>query len=161
MSTENPPLKTALYLDDCRTPLEPLPGYKMWNVVRNYDQFVDYIITNGIPDFISFDHDLADEHMMDYFEQVEKTGWQGPSYDSYKEKTGLCCAKWLVQHWIAEFNQKGYDTTPFPVCSVHSANPVGSDNILGFLNGFKKHMGWPQNCFPFIHKHIMETQVEN
>ena len=55
-----------LYLDDLR----PIPeGYIG---VRSYKEFVTYIIDSGLPDFISFDHDL---------------GLQESGYD---------CAKWLV-----------------------------------------------------------------
>ena len=37
---------------------------------------------NGIPDLISFDHDLADEHIDDYFKQKLETGWQQPAYET-------------------------------------------------------------------------------
>ena len=33
-----------------------------WEIVINYDEFVEWIKTNGIPEIVSFDHDLADEH---------------------------------------------------------------------------------------------------
>ena len=58
-------LKTCCYLDDTRTPTETIPGYKPWDVVRNYNEFTEYILKNGIPDLISFDHDLGEEHMND------------------------------------------------------------------------------------------------
>ena len=57
--------KVSLYLDDLRTPTETLPGYHPWNVVRNYDEFKEWILRNGVPDLISFDHDLGEEHMND------------------------------------------------------------------------------------------------
>lgn len=133
-------LKTALYLDDVRTPVETLSGYKPWVVVRNYDEFVTWISENGVPDFISFDHDLADEHMNDYYSQVGLYGFQHPTYESYKEKTGLDCAKWLA-YYIQETGEKLNK-----VC-VHSHNPVGASNIQSFINGFKRHMGWEQDCF--------------
>lgn len=79
-------MKKALYLDDVRTPTETLPGYKPWYVVRNYNEFVEWISKNGLPDFISFDHDLADEHMNDYFSQLAQHGYQHPKYAEYKEK---------------------------------------------------------------------------
>ena len=57
-----------LYLDDVRpTP----PDYER---VYDYNEFVGFITANGIPDFISFDHDL------------------GPG------KTGHDCAKFLVEY---------------------------------------------------------------
>ena len=42
-----------LYLDDLRVTPE---GFDR---VYNYADFVEYITQNGLPDFISFDHDLV------------------------------------------------------------------------------------------------------
>ena len=140
-------MKKALYLDDQRTPTTTIPGYEPWNVVRNYDEFVDWITKNGIPDLISFDHDLADEHITDYFNQVALDGCQIPLYDQYKEKTGLDCAKFLVE-WCQEKNLK------LCTCSVHSHNPVGASNIQSILNGFNRFMGWDETTYigkhPFV-----------
>ena len=59
-----------IYLDDLRTIPEGFIG------LRSYAEFVTYIETNGLPDFISFDHDL---------------GLQESGYD---------CAKWLVAYCL-------------------------------------------------------------
>lgn len=56
-----------LFLDDVRDPIHAF-GYtnfgpfvtKEWEIVRNYDEFVNYIKTNGLPYFIAFDHDLGE-----------------------------------------------------------------------------------------------------
>jgi hypothetical protein len=32
---------------------------KKWQIVRSYDEFVAWIERHGLPDFISFDHDLG------------------------------------------------------------------------------------------------------
>ena len=133
-------MKTALYLDDVRTPLADLPNHAPWTVVRNYEEFTLHIMENGIPDFISFDHDLAPEHMNDYFNQVAHQGYQHPNYDDYQEKTGLDCARFLVDYCQNHKLQLGR-------CAVHSHNPVGAVNIQSFINGFKKHMGWDQDCY--------------
>jgi hypothetical protein len=45
-----------LYLDDIRT-----PKTKGWDIVRSYDEFVKWIEENGLPDKLSFDHDLGEE----------------------------------------------------------------------------------------------------
>lgn len=133
-------MKTALYLDDVRTPSQDLPNHQPWSVVRNFDEFVDYITTMGIPDFISFDHDLAQEHMDDYYKQIGYQGYQHPQYEDYIEKTGLDCAKWLV-----EYAQK--NKLKLGRCAVHSHNPVGAANIQSLINGFKRHMGWEEDCY--------------
>lgn len=144
-------LKRALYLDDIRTPTTTIQGYEPWYVVRNYDEFVEWITKNGVPDLISFDHDLAQEHMDDYFKQKLSMGWQQPDYESYKEKTGLDCAQWLAQHIQANNLQ-------LKAVSVHSHNPVGAANIQSFINGFKRHMGWPEDSFLMRHPFTVEKQ---
>ena len=142
-------LKTCIYLDDVRTPTTTLSGYNPWNVVRNYTEFTEWIADNGVPDLISFDHDLAEEHMNDYFDQLAKIGFQSPSYDLYTEKTGLDCAKFICEIYQNKENKD----VEFPRCVVHSHNPVGGDNIKSYINGYKKHIGLEPNCydqrFPF------------
>lgn len=137
-------MKKSLYLDDVRTPTTTIPGYEPWYVVRNYDEFVSWISENGIPDLISFDHDLAKEHMDDYFEQKLTQGFQHPRYEEYTEKTGLDCARWLAEHIQT-------NNLVLKSVSVHSHNPVGASNIQSFINGFKKHMGWEQDCYTARH----------
>jgi len=146
-------LKTSLYLDDVRTPTETLPGYNPWNIVRNYAEFEKWIIENGIPDLISFDHDLADEHMNDYYRQFAKEGFQIPDYESYKEKTGLDCARFVV-----EYSQKM--NVPLKQCVVHSANPVGAKNIHSYINGYLKHMDQPETCYIGTFPFEMKTTIE-
>lgn len=59
-----------LYLDDLR----PIPNGFIG--VRSYTEFINYINQNGLPDFISFDHDLG------------------------LEESGFDCAKWLVNYCL-------------------------------------------------------------
>ena len=117
-----------LYLDDFRDPIDSsyylnnsLYGNLKWDVVRNYDEFVKIITTQGIPDVVSFDHDLADEHYDS----------QKPS-DEYREKTGFHCAKWLIQYCID--NNKDLPQTIL----IHSMNPAGSLNIQSIFNTYLK-----------------------
>jgi len=57
-------------LDDLR----PTPaGFER---VYSYEEFVKFIMENGLPDFISYDHDLGEG------------------------KTGYDCAKWLVEYCL-------------------------------------------------------------
>ena len=57
-----------LFLDDIRIP-EDAYKYtnnhdfisKKWDIVRSYDEFVEYITNKGLPRHIAFDHDLGSE----------------------------------------------------------------------------------------------------
>lgn len=105
-----------LFLDDLRYPKEVKwvdIGLGPWEIVRSYDEFVEFILKNGVPDTFSIDHDLDDSHYASQEEPPE--GW--------KEKTGLDCAKWLANYCIEK-------DLPFPEnITVHSLNPIGRDNI--------------------------------
>ena len=111
--------KRLIWLDDLRDPFQedwlatynPLPQVDSYSVewVKDYDEFIKYISTNGLPDGICFDHDLG---------SVEKTG-----YD---------CAKWLVDYCL----DNNLDIPPY---SIQSANPVGKGNIDGILKSYKKY----------------------
>ena len=101
-----------LFLDDMRKPPD-----NTWDVVRSYDQFVAYIEANGVPEVISFDHDLADQHYApEVLQAINESG--KIEYEKYAEKTGYDCAKWLVEN--------GYEVKRW---MVHSMNPVGAQNI--------------------------------
>lgn len=96
-----------LYLDDIRN-----PKTDGWTVVRNFDEFVNHITLNGLPEEISFDHDLGDN-----------------------EKTGYDSAKWLCEYcWT--------NGLPIPTWNVHSANPVGRDNIVQLIENYQKKLNY-------------------
>ncbi|WP_341199264.1 cyclic-phosphate processing receiver domain-containing protein [Croceibacter atlanticus] len=107
-----------LWLDDLRNPFLNDEGtvpkentHIEW--VLSYEQFTQWIERFGLPEIISFDHDLADVFSNDR-----------------EEKTGMDCAKWLVDYCLD-------NNVDLPKYYVHSANPVGSKNINGLLNNFK------------------------
>jgi hypothetical protein len=142
-------MKYNIYLDDVRTPNE-----NSWVVVRNYDEFVSKVTELGLNniDVVSLDHDLGDTAMNEYFNNVSPN--YTLNYDNIKEKTGLDCAKWLVNHfydtnleWI-EMNRiiKRGDEINFPTVYTHSANPIGSANIMGYINNFLMNEAQPQTC---------------
>ena len=60
-------MKKRIYLDDVRTPKD-----ENWEVVRNYDQFVEIVTNTGLEniELISLDHDLDDTAMNEYFTNV-------------------------------------------------------------------------------------------
>lgn len=117
--------KRLLFLDDIRYPVEAYHYTRQdiflrkdWHIVRNYEQFVSRILEKGLPDMISFDHDLAEIHYL-----------QSGSGE-YTEKTGYDCAKWLVEYCMDHH-------LDLPEFYCHSMNPVGKENIESLLKNFK------------------------
>lgn len=137
--------KIYLYLDDVRIPTE-----LSWQVVKNYDEFVAHIRLNGLENYevISLDHDLGEGAMQEYYTNVK------PNYElDYKridEKTGMDCARFLV----AESITKG---VPLPQIYVHSANPIGTHNILGYINNYFRNQRLPETC---VKVNIAHTYTE-
>lgn len=114
-----------LYLDDQRTPIN-----SRFDVVRNYTEFCDYIQSNGIPELISFDHDLSSEHIRYY---LSNDGVIDPQqYEKFEEKTGYDCAKWLLEY--CDTNKASFNRI-----FVHSHNPHGTLNIMQLLLNYRKY----------------------
>jgi hypothetical protein len=126
--------KVRIYLDDVRTPIE-----EDWIVCRNYEEFVDKIGDIGLDNIymISLDHDLGETAIREYFKNVTKNYIL--NYSNIQEKTGYDCAKWLVDHSM----DRNID---LPLILTHSANPIGSANIMGYINNYLKNKKLPQNC---------------
>jgi hypothetical protein len=126
--------KMRLYLDDIRTPTEG-----EWEVVRNYDEFVAHIKMNGLESYevISLDHDLGDTAKNEYYNNVRDN--YKIDYNNITEKTGLDCAKFLVAESMTK-------SIPLPQIYVHSANPIGSANIMGYINNYFMNCRMPQTC---------------
>jgi hypothetical protein len=124
----------CIYLDDVRTPIEK----DEWVVIRSYDEFVDKVNEIGLEniELISLDHDLGDTSVAELIRSINHKNTL--DYNNITEKTGMDCAKWLVEQWI--------DGKPMVDVVVHSANPVGSDNITSYINNYKRVNGLPQNC---------------
>lgn len=126
--------KIWLYLDDVRIPTEG-----NWQVVRSYDEFVTHIRTNGLENYevISLDHDLGEGAMVEYYTNV-KPNYE-LNYERIPEKTGMDCARWLV----AEVMNKQIQ---LPTIYVHSANPIGAANIMGYINNYFRNHKLPETC---------------
>lgn len=126
--------KVRIYLDDIRTPID-----EDWVVCRNYNEFVEKITDIGLGKIymISLDHDLGETAIREYFKNV-RTNYI-LDYANIHEKTGYDCAKWLVEE---SMNKE----IPLPLVMVHSANPIGSSNIMGYINNYLKNKRLPQNC---------------
>src|SRR5690348_10718867 len=94
-----------LYLDDIRypqetanymSPVELRPYYRQCqiDIVRNYNEFCEYLTHNEMPDIVSLDHDLSDEH---YSQSMYESAEAYNKYaESFTEKTGYDCAKFLI-----------------------------------------------------------------
>jgi hypothetical protein len=85
-----------------------------FTIVRGYNEFVEYIQLNGLPDFISFDNDLG----------LDEAGNVAPD--------GYAAAKWLVY-------KSGLDLSKLTF-AVHSANPIAAEQIRGLLHNYIKHL---------------------
>ena len=122
-----------LFLDDVRSPKTTysymeLPIYKEpdWIIVRNYYAFITIIQKKGLPEVVSFDHDLADVH---YKKQEFDYNDEG------LEKTGYHCANWLL-YYCVDNNLK----VPTRII-IHSMNPAGSFNIKSLFDTYYKIHG--------------------
>lgn len=78
-------------------------------VVRNYQEFCDFITAHDVPEVISFDNDLGD-----------------PFYD------GKECVKFLESQWYLG-NITFPDNFRF---TVHSKNPIAAEWIRQYLTAF-------------------------
>lgn len=126
--------KVRIYLDDIRTPLET-----DWIICRNYEEFVQKVSDTGLEniELISLDHDLGQTAIREYFKNTSKN--YIIDYNNIHEKTGYDCAKWIV-------NKSMEEEINLPTITVHSANPVGSANMMGYINNYLKNKRLPQNC---------------
>jgi hypothetical protein len=122
-----------IYLDDVRTPVDP-----DWIIVRSYDEFVEKITNIGLDkiDLISLDHDLGDTAMAEWYKNVYHN--YELNYDNITEKTGMDCTKWLVEQWM--------DGSPVCKVVIHSANAIGSANMMGYINNYRHINRLPQDC---------------
>ena len=125
-----------LFLDDEREVKDvnwvDLPHVK-WHIARNYDQFTEMITRLGIPNMISFDHDLADEHYQEVLWSLNSKNLNNGvfRYDKMKEKTGYECAKFLVNYCL----ERNLD---LPEYYIHTMNPIGAENIKSLFESYAK-----------------------
>ena len=152
-------MKQKIYLDDVRTPVNP-----DWVVVRSYDEFVEKVRELGFENIevISLDHDLGDTAMNEYFNNVSPN--YTLDYTHITEKTGMDCAKWLVDYYYDHYNlaedlisrkRKKVIGITFPKVYTHSANPIGSANIMGYINNFLMNEAQQQDCVRVTIEHTV------
>lgn len=92
-----------LYLDDLRSTPENFER------VYDYDEFVNFINKNGVPEFVSFDHDLGEG------------------------KTGFDCAKFLVEFCL----DNGVSDINFQVHSQNPVGKENIEKLLDNFNRLK------------------------
>lgn len=96
-----------MWIDDIR----PKPNEE-WHHMKNSSDAIKFIKLNGMPDIISFDHDLGDDD------------------------TSMKIINFIINSYLDNKLQINDNFTYF----VHSANPVGSQNIRSKLDNFLKHI---------------------
>jgi hypothetical protein len=126
--------KKRLYLDDIRTPIGD-----DWIIARNYDEFVAQVKLYGLGRFevISLDHDLGEGAMVEYYTNVKNNYML--DYNNIEERTGMDCCRFLVAESMNE-------RIPLPQIYVHSANPIGAANMMGYINNYLMNCGLSQTC---------------
>ena len=139
--------KLKLYLDDVRTPTND-----EWVVLRTYEEFVNTIKIKGLENIevISLDHDLGDSAMIEYYTNVKNN--YTLEYNNIQEKTGYDAAKFLVAE---SMNTK----IPLPQIYVHSANPIGSSNMMGYINNYLMNCRLPQTCIRVKIEHTIDEHL--
>lgn len=100
-------MNKGLYVDDIRNPPQNCEG---WDIARNWNEAIILLSTNEY-DRISLDHDIA---------SFREDG---------REMTGYDIALWLAQR-----KHDGLYVPPHVY--VHSANPVGVENIQSVINRY-------------------------
>ena len=100
-----------IWLDDFRSPMIPQTENIAW--VKTYDEFVAQVKAFGKDISICIVH----------FD-----------HDLGEGKNGYDCAKWLV-NWCMD---NGYKA---PSYEIHSANPVGAENIKSIFESYYKIYG--------------------
>ena len=108
-----------LFLDDYRAPemvtwvaMPPGP----WVIVKDCWEFKQAIEQRGMPEFIAYDHDLADIHYVG---------------DYTNERNGNHCAEYAVLRCMElDINHPPY--------VVHSMNPVGAQRIRNTIEDYNR-----------------------
>jgi hypothetical protein len=99
-----------------------------WVIVRNYTEFAQTLELLGMPEAVSFDHDLCYEHIKHYFNTTVSTGVI--EYGNLKEKTGMHCAQEFVRKWQELKQNKQLRVF------IHSANQYGVVEIGNILSPY-------------------------
>lgn len=130
-----------IWLDDLRNPFEkdctdwldkgsPIeqPYETIW--AKSYEEFTKWILKNGLPAAVLFDHDLGEDVAR---EKVAKGMPKKKARQQNKvAKSGMDAAKFLVEYCLD-------NKLPLPKYNIQSRNPAGKENINGLLLSFNKN----------------------
>lgn len=134
-------MKYSLFLDDERQLFDvkwvQLPWHHKWLIARNYGEFVDLVMDLGLPEFVSFDHDLADFHYKIGSlenESGQRANLINMNFNYGSEKTGFDAMKWLVGYCSVHEKK-------FPPYAIHSLNGVAAERMETYIKQAKEHLG--------------------
>lgn len=104
--------KQLIWLDDIRDPVDYLKNnisnYKIY-WVKNYEEFIDIY------------------NLLKYSTNIELS----LDHDLGEDLTGYDCVKYIVNDCMKR-------NTNLPFINIHSANPVGKNNMISYINNYKK-----------------------
>jgi hypothetical protein len=116
-------MKKLLWLDDYRNPFDIETDWMIFSPigrdveihwVKNYQEFIDWITENDLPDGVCFDHDLGEE------------------------KTGYDCTKWLVDFCLDRNIQlPPYNIQSGNTCGKENINGLLKNYIMFFNDNLK------------------------
>jgi hypothetical protein len=119
-----------LFLDDERQPKDVIKYYDNdiywdndWILVKNYSEFVDYISNHKMPEIISFDHDLSQEH-------YKYASADNIPYSEFKTETGYHCLLYLILFC----NNK---QVKLPEILIHTMSITGYNNLKNLIETYK------------------------
>lgn len=96
-----------------------------WIIVKNFMEFVNEIadryLDNELPNVISFDNYLIDDDVEDM---------TNPDYNSFGDRTGYHCARWLLDFCIDK-------DIKLPTYLLHSIKESETINILHLLQSYE------------------------
>ena len=122
-----------IWLDD----IGPAPeGWEWAKSIEEFENLISYLEDGPIEE-VSFDHDLG-EYIPSGGVPSPISTIEGVIILSSETHTGYTAAKSLI-YWFWLADDYGY-VNEFPKWSVHSANPVGAENIRKLLENYEKHI---------------------
>jgi hypothetical protein len=132
-------MRYRLFLDDLRAPTDcvtymhrrigklNLEYIQKWKVVKNYEEFVATVKLLGLPEVVSFDHDLSPDQ---YGREMDFVSMKEYYETEDREMTGYDCVKWLC-----DYCRK--NELKFPRFYLHTLNPVGRQNMADYIENYK------------------------